>query len=158
MRGMTPPCSRWGGRIAFTTDSYVVRPAFFPGGDIGTLAVNGTVNDRAMSGARPMWLSAAFILEEGFPLESFRTVLDSMGAAARAVGAEIVTGDTKVVDHRRGDGIFVNTAGIGLLGIRFRLLPPVFVSETPSSCRAISAGMASPSCLREKDSHSRWRL
>lgn len=104
-----------GARIAFTTDSYVVRPAFFPGGDIGSLAVNGTVNDLAMAGARPLWLSAAFILEEGFAIESFRKVLDSMQAAARAAGVEIVTGDTKVVDHGKGDGIFINTAGIGLV-------------------------------------------
>jgi len=110
-------------RIAFTTDSYVVRPAFFPGGDIGTLAVNGTVNDLAMSGARPAWLSAAFILEEGFPIESLRTVLDSMRAAARAAGAEIVTGDTKVVDHGKGDGIFVNTAGIGLVEHSLEIVP-----------------------------------
>jgi hydrogenase expression/formation protein HypE len=110
-------------RIAFTTDSYVVRPAFFPGGDIGTLAVNGTVNDLAMSGARPAWLSAAFILEEGFPIELFRAVLDSMRAAARAVGAEIVTGDTKVVDHGKGDGIFINTAGIGLVEHSLEIVP-----------------------------------
>jgi hydrogenase expression/formation protein HypE len=110
-------------RIAFTTDSYVVRPAFFPGGDIGTLAVNGTVNDLAMSGARPVWLSAAFILEEGFPIESLRTVLDSMRAAALAAGAEIVTGDTKVVDHGKGDGIFINTAGIGLVEHSLEIVP-----------------------------------
>ncbi len=112
-----------GARIAFTTDSYVVRPAFFPGGDIGTLAINGTVNDLAMSGARPAWLSAAFILEEGFPIESFRTVLDSMRAAARAAGAEIVTGDTKVVEHGKGDGIFINTAGIGLVEHSLEIVP-----------------------------------
>ena len=112
-----------GHRMAFTTDSYVVRPAFFPGGDIGTLAVNGTVNDLAMSGARPTWLSAAFILEEGFPIEAFRTVLDSMAAAARAVGAEIVTGDTKVVDHGKGDGIFINTAGVGLIEHALEIVP-----------------------------------
>ncbi len=112
-----------GVRIAFTTDSYVVRPAFFPGGDIGTLAVHGTVNDLAMSGARPTWLSAAFILEEGFPIESFQRVLDSMGAAARAVGVEIVTGDTKVVDHGKGDGIFINTAGIGLVDHSLEIAP-----------------------------------
>lgn len=110
-------------RIAFTTDSYVVRPAFFPGGNIGMLAVNGTVNDLAMAGARPTWLSAAFILEEGFPIDAFRQVLDSMGAAARAVGAEIVTGDTKVVDHGKGDGIFVNTAGIGLIEHSLEIVP-----------------------------------
>ena len=112
-----------GVRIAFTTDSYVVRPAFFPGGDIGTLAVHGTVNDLAMSGARPTWLSAAFILEEGFPIESFQRVLASMRAAARAVGVEIVTGDTKVVDHGKGDGIFINTAGIGLIEHSLEIVP-----------------------------------
>jgi hydrogenase expression/formation protein HypE len=110
-------------RIAFTTDSYVVRPAFFPGGNIGTLAVNGTVNDLAMSGARAAWLSAAFILEEGFPIESLRTVLDSMRTAARAVGAEIVTGDTKVVDRGKGDGIFINTAGIGVVEHSLEIVP-----------------------------------
>lgn len=101
------------GRLAFTTDSYVVRPLFFPGGDIGALAVNGTVNDLAMSGARPIALSIGFILEEGLPLETLHRVAASMGRAATAAGVELVTGDTKVVDKGKGDGLYINTAGVG---------------------------------------------
>ena len=101
------------GPLAFTTDSYVVQPLFFPGGDIGTLAVNGTVNDLAMCGARPICLSASFILEEGLPLETLRRVVASMRDAAAAAGVEIVTGDLKVVDRGKADQLFVNTAGIG---------------------------------------------
>ncbi len=104
-----------GARLAFTTDTFVVHPLFFPGGDIGKLAVYGTVNDLAMAGARPRYLSAAFVLEEGLPLETLRRVVASMCAAAAEVGVEIVTGDTKVVDRGKGDGIFINTAGIGLV-------------------------------------------
>lgn len=103
------------GRIAFTTDSYVVQPLFFPGGDIGTLAVTGTVNDLAMCGARPLALSAGFILEEGLPLETLERVVASMAGAAKAASVDIVTGDTKVVDRGKGDGIFVNTAGVGVI-------------------------------------------
>ncbi|MBN1586381.1 MAG: hydrogenase expression/formation protein HypE, partial [Candidatus Omnitrophica bacterium] len=102
-----------GTALSFTTDSYVVQPLFFPGGDIGSLAVYGTVNDLAMSGARPLWLSAGFILEEGFPMEDLWRVVQSMRAAAAACGVRIVTGDTKVVDRGKGDGVFINTAGIG---------------------------------------------
>ncbi|MBI5867749.1 MAG: hydrogenase expression/formation protein HypE [candidate division Zixibacteria bacterium] len=102
-------------RLAFTTDSYVVKPLFFPGGDIGTLAVNGTVNDLAMSGAKPLYLSAGFIIEEGFPTESLWRIAQSMRHAAERAGVRIVTGDTKVVDRGKGDGIFVNTAGIGVI-------------------------------------------
>ncbi|MBI2808184.1 MAG: hydrogenase expression/formation protein HypE [Planctomycetes bacterium] len=102
-------------RLAFTTDSYVVRPLFFPGGDIGTLAVNGTVNDLAMGGARPVWLSAGFILEEGLPWEILRRVCQSLRQAADAAGVSIVTGDTKVVERGKGDGIFINTSGIGVV-------------------------------------------
>jgi hydrogenase expression/formation protein HypE len=102
-----------GVRLAFTTDSHVVSPLFFPGGDIGRLAVYGTVNDLAMCGARPCWLSAGFILEEGLPLETLERVVHSMGQAAREVGVEIVTGDTKVVERGKGDGLYVNTSGIG---------------------------------------------
>lgn len=101
------------GRIAFTTDGYVVRPLEFPGGDIGTLAVHGTVNDLAMCGARPLWLSAAFILEEGLPLATLERVVASMARAAAEAGVSIVTGDTKVVDRGHGDGIFITTAGVG---------------------------------------------
>jgi hydrogenase expression/formation protein HypE len=101
------------GPVAFTTDSYVVRPLVFPGGDIGTLAVNGTVNDLAMCGAKPLYLSVGFILEEGLPLDRLRAVVASMRAAATAAGVRLVTGDTKVVDRGKADGLFVNTAGIG---------------------------------------------
>jgi len=114
------------GRIAFTTDSYVVRPLFFPGGDIGKLAVCGTVNDLAMCGARPLALSAGFILEEGFALESLRVVLGSMQRAAEEAGVSIVTGDTKVVDRGKGDGIFINTAGMGEV-MTERLIGPAAV-------------------------------
>jgi hydrogenase expression/formation protein HypE len=103
------------GRLAFTTDSYVVRPIIFPGGDIGSMAVHGTVNDLAMSGARPLWLSAAFILEEGLGMETLWTIVCSMRDAARRSGVQIVTGDTKVVDKGKGDGLFINTAGIGVI-------------------------------------------
>ncbi|TVR59309.1 MAG: hydrogenase expression/formation protein HypE [Candidatus Competibacteraceae bacterium] len=103
------------GRIAMTTDSYVVSPLFFPGGDIGSLAVHGTVNDLAMAGARPLHLSAGFILEAGFPLAELRRIVESMARAARAAGVTIVTGDTKVVEHGKGDGVFINTAGIGVI-------------------------------------------
>jgi len=102
-------------RLAFTTDSYVVQPLFFPGGDIGTLAVNGTVNDLAMCGARPRWLSAGFIIEEGLPMETLWRVVQSMRQAASAAGVQLVTGDTKVVDKGKGDGLFINTAGVGIL-------------------------------------------
>jgi hydrogenase expression/formation protein HypE len=105
-----------GGRIAFSTDSYVVKPLFFPGGDIGTLAINGTVNDLAMCGARPKWLSAGFIIEEGLPMETLWRVVQSMARAAQAAGVQIVTGDTKVVDKGKGDGLFINTAGVGVIG------------------------------------------
>nr|WP_238428691.1 hydrogenase expression/formation protein HypE [Frankia nepalensis] len=102
-------------RLAFSTDSYVVRPLFFPGGSIGELAVNGTVNDLAMSGARPLCLSTAFILEEGTPLTDLARIATAMGEAARAAGVRLATGDTKVVDAGHGHGVFVNTAGIGLI-------------------------------------------
>ncbi len=101
------------GRLAFTTDSYVVRPLFFPGGDIGCMAVFGTVNDLAMCGARPQYISAGFILEEGFPLADLRRIAESMRDAAARAGVRIVTGDTKVVDRGRGDGVYINTAGVG---------------------------------------------
>jgi len=102
-----------GTRLAFTTDTFVVSPLFFPGGDIGNLAIYGTVNDLAMSGAKPLWLSAGFILEEGLPMDTLQRIVASMHAAAEEVGVEIVTGDTKVVDRGKGDGIFINTAGVG---------------------------------------------
>ncbi len=102
-------------RLAFTTDSYVVNPIFFPGGDIGKLAVCGTVNDLAMGGATPLCLSAGFILEEGLPMADLERVVDSMATTARRAGVQIVTGDTKVVDHGKADGLFINTAGVGVV-------------------------------------------
>jgi hydrogenase expression/formation protein HypE len=103
------------GRIAFTADSFVVSPLFFPGGDIGRLAVCGTVNDLAVCGARPLWLSLSFIVEEGLPFETFDRVLDSIALAAREASVTVVTGDTKVVEHGKADGIFINTSGIGIV-------------------------------------------
>lgn len=102
-------------RLAFTTDSFVVTPLFFPGGDIGHLAVNGTINDLAMSGARPLYLSAAFIMEEGLPLEDLSRVIHSMAEASAAAGVAIVTGDTKVVNRGSADKLFITTAGVGLV-------------------------------------------
>ena len=104
-----------GSRLAFTTDSFVVRPLIFPGGNIGDLAVYGTVNDLAMCGARPLYLSAGFILEEGLEMETLRAVVSSMRQAAAKANVKLVTGDTKVVDKGKGDGVFVNTSGIGLI-------------------------------------------
>jgi hydrogenase expression/formation protein HypE len=103
------------GRIAFTTDSFTVSPLFFPGGDIGHLAVCGTVNDLAVSGARPLWISLSFIVEEGFQFETFDRVLDSVARAAREAGVSVVTGDTKVVERGKADGLFINTSGIGVV-------------------------------------------
>lgn len=100
-------------RLAFTTDSYVVHPLIFPGGDIGSMAVYGTVNDLAMCGAKPLYLSVSFILEEGLSMETLRIIVASMKRAADVTGVRIVTGDTKVVDRGKGDGVFINTAGIG---------------------------------------------
>ncbi len=110
-------------RLAMTTDSYVVRPIFFPGGDIGSLAVHGTVNDLAMSGARPLYLSCGFIIEEGLPMETLWRVVCSMRDAANKCGVQIVTGDTKVVDKGKGDGLFINTTGIGAIEHAQKILP-----------------------------------
>ncbi len=104
-----------GGPVAFTTDSYVVRPLFFPGGDIGTLAVNGTVNDLAMCGAKPLHLSAGFIIEDGLPMADLERIVASMQVAAAAAGVTIVTGDTKVVERGKADGVYINTSGVGRL-------------------------------------------
>lgn len=104
-----------GARIAFSTDSYVVRPRFFPGGNVGDLAVNGTVNDVSMTGARPIALSVGLVLEEGMPIDELGVIVETMGRAARAAGVSIVTGDTKVVDAGSGDGVYINTAGIGIV-------------------------------------------
>ncbi len=104
-----------GNKIAFTTDSYVVKPIFFPGGDIGSLAVNGTVNDLSMSGAIPKYLSIGLIIEEGFEMSKLWLVVQSIASAAKDAGVKIATGDTKVVDNGKGDGIFINTSGIGII-------------------------------------------
>ncbi len=101
------------GRMVLTTDSFVISPLFFPGGNIGSLAVHGTVNDLAMGGAQPLYLTAGFILEEGFPLKDLARIVDAMAEAAREAGVLIVTGDTKVVERGKGDGVFINTAGVG---------------------------------------------
>jgi hydrogenase expression/formation protein HypE len=111
----TLPFAPGGPRLAFTTDSFVVRPLFFPGGDIGTLAVHGTVNDLAVGGAIPRWLSAAFILEEGLPFSDLRRVVASMSEACAQAGVTLVTGDTKVVDKGKGDQMFITTSGIGIV-------------------------------------------
>ena len=103
------------GRMVMATDSHVVSPLFFPGGDIGCLSVHGTVNDVAMSGARPLYLSASFILEEGFPLADLKRIVDPMARAAREAGVPIVTGDTKVVESGKGDGVFITTTGVGVV-------------------------------------------
>lgn len=107
------PFALGGKRAAVTTDSYVVQPLFFPGGDIGTLAVNGTVNDLLMAGAKPVALTAGFILEEGLPLETLRRVVASMRLAAETAGVAILAGDTKVIERTRGDGLYINTSGVG---------------------------------------------
>lgn len=112
-----------GAKLAFSTDSFVVNPIFFPGGDIGELAINGTVNDLAMCGARPLYLSAAFILEEGLPLKDFWRVIQSMQRAAQAAGVALVTGDTKVVDRGKGDKIFINTSGVGTVDPDVKIHP-----------------------------------
>jgi hydrogenase expression/formation protein HypE len=103
------------GRTVIATDSHVVSPLFFPGGDIGCLAVHGTLNDVAMMGATPLWLAATFILEEGFPLADLKRVVESMAAAARDAGVPVVTGDTKVVERGKGDGVFITTTGVGVV-------------------------------------------
>lgn len=120
-----------GARLAFTTDSYVVRPLFFPGGDIGSLAINGTVNDLAMCGAEPLYLSVGLVLEEGLSIHDLRRVVSSMRDAARAAGVRLVTGDTKVVERGRGDGLYVNTSGVGVVR-----------ASSPISAQQVRAGDA----------------
>ena len=110
-----------GATVALTTDSYVVKPLFFPGGNIGDLAVNGTVNDLSMAGAVPLYLSAGFILEEGFPVSDLTRIVASMQAAAQAAGVQVVTGDTKVVEKGKADGCYINTAGVGMIEHRLNL-------------------------------------
>ncbi|MEG1328462.1 MAG: AIR synthase related protein, partial [Janthinobacterium sp.] len=104
-----------GGRMVMATDAHVVSPLFFPGGDIGCLSVHGTINDVAMSGAQPLFLSASFILEEGFPLADLKRIVDSMAQASRQAGVPIITGDTKVVERGKGDGVFITTTGVGVV-------------------------------------------
>ncbi len=111
------------GPLAFTSDSYVVRPIFFPGGDIGSMAIHGTLNDLAMAGAKPRWISVSFILEESFPMENLWKVVNSMTEAACKAQVEIVTGDTKVVERGRGDGIFINTTGVGEISHNLSINP-----------------------------------
>jgi hydrogenase expression/formation protein HypE len=110
-----------GGRMVMSTDGYVISPLFFPGGDIGSLAVHGTINDVAMAGARPLYLSASFIVEEGFALADLKRIADSMGAAARAAGVPVIAGDTKVVERGKADGVFISTAGIGIVPLGLEL-------------------------------------
>jgi len=129
-----------GSRLAFTTDSYVVRPLIFPGGCIGDLAVYGTVNDLAMCGARPLYLSAGFILEEGLRMETLNAVVASMGEAARRAGVALVTGDTKVVDKGKGDGLFVTTAGIGVVETPLEIVP---ASVQPGDAVILSGDLGS---------------
>ena len=131
------PCAPQGSRLVMATDAHVVSPLFFPGGDIGCLSVHGTLNDIAMNGAAPLYLAAAFILEEGFPLAQLRTIVQSMAQAAREAGVPIVTGDTKVVERGKGDGVFITTTGIGavvagveLSGANARVGDRVLVSGT----------------------------
>jgi hydrogenase expression/formation protein HypE len=112
-----------GVRLAFSTDSFVVKPLFFPGGDIGELAVNGTVNDLAVAGAEPLWLSAGFVIEEGLPIADLRRIAESMARAAERAGVAVVAGDTKVVERGGADGLFVTTAGIGLVRADVELTP-----------------------------------
>lgn len=112
-----------GKRLAMTTDSYVVHPVFFPGGDIGSLAIHGTTNDLVMCGAKPIAVSAGFILEEGFPIEDLWKIVQSMKKAADEVGVEIITGDTKVVDRGKADGVFINTTGIGIVDDNINISP-----------------------------------
>ena len=104
-----------GSRLAYSTDSFVVNPLFFPGGNIGDLAINGTVNDVAMAGAKPLFLSAGFIIEEGFEMEKLGAIVDSMSRAAKIANVRVVTGDTKVVERGKGDGVYINTSGIGII-------------------------------------------
>jgi hydrogenase expression/formation protein HypE len=119
-----PPKMAGKGRLAFTTDSYVIHPHFFPGGDIGRLAVCGTVNDLSVVGAEPAYISCAFIIEDGFPTADLKRILTSMYSAAKEAGVEIVTGDTKVVEKGHGDGIFINTAGVGFVPAGRKAIDP----------------------------------
>jgi hydrogenase expression/formation protein HypE len=147
---LAPEGLKTGSRLAFTTDSYVVRPLIFPGGDIGDLAINGTVNDLAMCGARPLYLSAGFILEEGLEMDTLRTVVASMQKAAAKAGVQLVTGDTKVVDKGKGDGIFINTSGIGIIEDFPRLAKPARHGASPMA-EQIEAGERTTDRQETKD-------
>ena len=148
----TRRCSQIGGeRLAFTTDSFVVKPLFFRGGDIGSLAVHGTVNDLAMGGAEPLYLSAAFILEEGLAIDDAARIADSMARAAEAAGVEIVTGDTKVVEKGKGDGVFINTTGIGRVPRRRATSPPPTSAPAIASCSRGSIGDHGIAILSERE-------
>jgi hydrogenase expression/formation protein HypE len=144
-----------GGRMVIATDSHVVSPLFFPGVDIGCLSVHGTINDVAMAGARPLYLAASFILEEGFPLGDLKRIVESMAAASREAGVPVITGDTKVVEQGKGDGVFITTTGVGIVRPRHRDLrdrarpgDQVLVSGT-------LATTASPSCRSARTSSSK---
>jgi hydrogenase expression/formation protein HypE len=126
-------------RIAFTTDSFVVSPRWFPGGDIGSLAIHGTINDLAMCGARPLALSAALVLEEGLSMEELTAIINAMQQAAAAAGVPVVTGDTKVVDRGKGDGIFITTSGIGLIRDGITIAP---TRAQPGDCVLVSGTLA----------------
>ena len=119
-----------GGRLAFSTDSFVVNPVFFPGGNIGDLAINGTVNDVAMCGAKPLFLSAGFIIEEGFEMENLGKIVNSMSRAAKIADVRVVTGDTKVVERGKGDGVFINTSGIGVIPEGINIAPNLAARTT----------------------------
>ena len=126
------------------TDSHVVSPLFFPGGDIGCLSVHGTINDVAMMGAQPLYLAAGFILEEGFPLADLQRIVASMAAAAREAGVPVVTGDTKVVERGKGDGVFITTTGVGVV-------------PTACICPATARGRATRSCSPAPSAITAWR-
>jgi hydrogenase expression/formation protein HypE len=156
------------GRVAFSTDTFVIDPLFFPGGNIGSLAVHGTVNDLAMCGARPVALSTGFILEEGFPMVDLWTIATSMQAAAQESGVRIVTGDTKVVDRGKGDGVFINTTGVGVVPDGVQIEPArarpgdaVLVSGTVAThgvaIMSLREGLEFETTL-ETDSASLWSM
>ncbi|MER2566971.1 MAG: hydrogenase expression/formation protein HypE [Myxococcaceae bacterium] len=127
------------GKLVMTTDGYVVSPIFFAGGNIGSLAVHGTINDIAMAGARPLYLSSAFILEEGFPLADLKRVVDAMAKAAMQAGVPIVTGDTKVVERGKGDGVFITTTGVGVIPVA--VTPPSGDRAKPGDVVLVSGSM-----------------
>jgi hydrogenase expression/formation protein HypE len=132
------------GRLVMATDAHVVSPLFFPGGDLGCLSVHGTINDVAMMGARPLYLSASFILEEGFALAELQRIVQSMARAAQEAGVPIVTGDTKVVEKGKGDGLFISTTGVGVVPTAWR-------------CRAPTRAWATPCCSRAPSATTAWR-